>query len=232
MAPNGAKQTESKMSITETNASDATWNWGGKAIKLSETPLASIVALINRGSTHIHGSETSSAATSAKVRSVIEAMSLVPTKEARKEAEDKIRAQLRVEAFSKSDEFAAKAQAIRDEFLAEIMAGTLGETSERGPKLSPLEAEMAIEVRAKVKALMQAKGAVGMWGKNGTAFPKPDYVFDLDTGPRTWENLLAGYAAKFDVELRKSAQATLDRKAREAQKLAEQAKKAGGQIDF
>ena len=91
---------------------------------------------------------------------------------------------------------------------------------------------MALEARNKVKARLQASGVTGMWGKNGTAFPKADYVFTLDNGQtRTWASFLEGYTAKFETELRKSAQATLDRKARDAQKLAEQASKAGG-VDF
>jgi hypothetical protein len=221
------------MSDTDnTNIASATWNWGGNAFKIADTPLASIVALINRGATHIHGSETSSAVTSDVVREAINAMDPVPVKEARKAAEDAIRTRLRENKFSKSPEFAAKCEAVRAEFLAEIFAGTLGDGGERGPRLSPLEAEMALEARNKVKARLVASGVTGAWGKNGTAFPKPDYVFTLDNGTtRTWSSFIEGYMTKFDAELRKSAQATLDRKARESQKLAEQAAKAGG-VDF
>ena len=218
--------------MTDTNINDAVWNWGGSPIKIADTPLASIVALLNRGATHIHGSETSSAVSSAKVRAIIEAMSPVPVKDERKAAEDAIRAKLREAQFSKSDEFAKAAAEVRAEFLSEIMAGTLGDSGERGPRLSPLDIEINLETRTKVKALLQANGATGMWGKNGTAFPKPDYEFTLaDGSKRTWASYLDGYKAKYSDALHKSAQATLDRKAREAQKLAEQASKAGG-VDF
>jgi hypothetical protein len=221
--------------------------FGSHEIEIAKLPPATISWAIQKAFNHEHGSVVSSAVGNEWYNEGVKLYKdSNPGVEITKEKREELKKAAKDTLDPESPWYKAKTDELRAESLKAILDGTIGDgNAERGPRLSPIEQEIAAECRAFVKTELLTRGekqvttadgkVKAAWGTKGTSWPQGSDVFKFASGDRTWDSLLSGALAhaKFGAEIRKRAQSALDEKARkEAKRLAEAAKTAEAEIAF
>lgn len=176
--------------------------------------------LIRRTIKHIMNNETSSAVVAKLRGEAVKALGENASEEAKEAAWESVK-------FDKTnpDHLALKKEE-QGKRAQTILHGEIGEST-RAPSQTPLEAEISRIVRDRVIAVLVGKGILD----KGRKLPKPEQTFATNKGVRTFGDMCEGYYNVNRASVDKDAQASLDRKAREAAKLQAEAAKSAD-IDF
>ena len=186
----------------------------------SAIPSKNILALLNSAIGHKMRNETSSKVVSQLRTEAVKALGENASEE------DKEAARKSVKYDDENEAHKALKKAAQAAMAQVILHGEIGEST-RAPSQTPLEAEISRIVRDRVIAVLVGKGILD----KGRKLPKPDQTFATNKGVRTFADMCEGYYNVNRASVDKDAQASLDRKAREAAKLQAEAAKSAD-IDF
>jgi hypothetical protein len=161
-------------------------SYNGVDYATASLPQATISAFISRGLKHYLGNETASKVSAAKAKA----------QEGGNSLSDEDVANLKAEYLSQA--------------IQAMNAGTVGE-SNRGPKLDPMEAEVARINKEEVVTKLRANGL-----HKGAKHPAGDAEYVLNGKTYTFDQFLEMNYAKRKSQIDKEAKAKLDRAARAA----------------
>lgn len=161
---------------------------GPHTVDFDSLPESSRHAIVRRGFNHIVGNEAAS-----KVSSHFEGET--PSAEAK----------------------AAKKAEVVAEFVARLVAGTMGVRASSGPRVSPLESIMRSLAIAEIKAIL-VKNKLAMPAASGKAEGDPLPTITLNGTAFTKEDLIKRRLEAHGDRLKAEAEKELRRRAREAEK--------------
>lgn len=201
--------------------------YGTHTVDGAKLPEASIRALLSRGLAHVLGNEVSSQviahfrgeAVKAHVATLDTDAAKAFTGETRKAFEKAVKVD------SDSDEYQSIKAKFQAEALAEVLAGTIGETSARGPKVDPFTAKVNAIVKSEL--LTQLRTAK-FWG--GKKDPTLNESWTMNGVTYTFEQLLARRLAANKARIEKEAKAAIDTEARKKASIAKAVE--SGEMEF
>jgi hypothetical protein len=187
--------------------------YGEFTIDTDKVATAGLSALLSRGLAHILGNEASS--------KVVSQLRVAALGDSELKGEARTAALKAIKVDPDSAEYKAAKATIQAEMLSAIIAGTIGE-SERGPRVSPFDAEVAAIVKREVLAKLVANG---LW--KGRKNPTDEQTWTLSDTTLTFADMLTRHLAKNEARIHKEANAKIDAEARKVKKAAEDAAKLG-----
>lgn len=205
--------------------------YGDYSVDLDTLPEISILSLATKGLAHFLGNEVSSKTIASLRRKALEvAKAANEGKELSTEARDAIIKAVKFDA--ESAEHIALQTELRTSALKALADGTVGLSERSGPRLSPLETEIAAIVKRECLALVKNENvAIGGTVHKGKKNPEDDTKFNILGDSITWASMLARYSSgRHAPRIAKEAQAKLDADARKAAKLAKDVEIAAGSI--
>ena len=205
------------------NASHLSCTYGDYDVDFNAIPQVSQVKLITAGLAHVLGNEVSSAV-NAFFRA--QAVAQAEAKAGRTLTKDE-RKSIKATEPTDSEAYLAKATELRKAKVQALLDGTIGESRSVGPKLSPLEAEIAKRVRDEVLAILRNEAIMGSGALKGRKIPDDETEFVVKGESVPFGELKERYASgKHAARIAKEAQAYLDAEAKRLAKLGASANEA------
>lgn len=190
----------------ETKSADLVIDFGGTPLNVSELHRATVLKFLQSGANHTARNEVSALVVAKFKKEEIERQNAARKAEGLPELTAEEKKDVKHNVPSDSDEYRNAFAGFLAEKLEAARNGTLGESAGRGPSVSPLDKLIADITKRDVLAILKA---TDLWTQ--AKHPKPETVFVLSSGERTFQSMLDGRLSseKYGPAIRKEAEKRL-----------------------